>query len=95
MSWIFSRVLVSANPILILSFRKASCVLIVFLITSTLTHPFDQIKDLLDYIESRLAELQEEKEELKEFQEKDKERRWLEYALYQWEVDGVGGPCRK
>jgi len=32
-----------------------------------------KINELLDYIESRLAELEEEKEELKEFQEKDKE----------------------
>ena len=50
-----------------------------------------KIKDLLDYIESRLAELEEEKEELKEFQEKDKERRCLEYALYQRELEEVGG----
>ena len=42
-----------------------------------------KINELLDYIESRLAELEEEKEELKDFQEKDKERRCMEYALYQ------------
>ena len=46
-----------------------------------------KINELLDYIESRLAELEEEKEELKEFQEKDKERRCMEYALYQRELD--------
>jgi hypothetical protein len=48
-----------------------------------------KINELLDYIESRLAELEEEKEELKEFQEKDKERRCLEYALYQRELEEV------
>ena len=49
-----------------------------------------KIKELLEYIESRLAELEEEKEELKEFQAKDKERRCLEYALYQRELEEVG-----
>lgn len=49
-----------------------------------------KIKELLTYIEERLAELEEEKEELKEFQEKDKERRCLEYALYQRELTEVG-----
>lgn len=49
-----------------------------------------KINELLDYIESRLTELEEEKEELKEFQEKDKERRCLEYALYQRELEEVG-----
>ncbi|KAF9038262.1 RecF/RecN/SMC protein [Hymenopellis radicata] len=49
-----------------------------------------KISELLDYIESRLTELEEEKEELKEFQDKDKERRCLEYALYQRELEEVG-----
>ncbi|CAK5264291.1 unnamed protein product [Mycena citricolor] len=49
-----------------------------------------KINELIEYIESRLTELEEEKEELKEFQEKDKERRCLEYALYQRELDEVG-----
>lgn len=49
-----------------------------------------KIKELLTYIEERLEELEEEKEELKEFQEKDKERRCLEYALYQRELTEVG-----
>ena len=49
-----------------------------------------KIKELLTYIEERLEELEEEKEELKEFQEKDKERRCLEYALYQRELSDVG-----
>ncbi|KAL6310468.1 structural maintenance of chromosome protein 3 [Sparassis latifolia] len=49
-----------------------------------------KINELLDYIDSRLTELEEEKEELKEFQEKDKDRRCLEYALYQRELEEVG-----
>jgi len=48
-----------------------------------------KINELLDYIETRLEELEEEKEELKEFQDKDKERRCLEYALYQRELEEV------
>lgn len=46
----------------------------------------NKIAELLEYIENRLTELEEEKEELKEFQEKDKERRCLEYAMYQSEL---------
>ncbi len=49
-----------------------------------------KINELLDYIDSRLTELEEEKEELKEFQDKDKERRCLEYALYSRELEEVG-----
>ncbi|RDX44908.1 structural maintenance of chromosome protein 3 [Lentinus brumalis] len=49
-----------------------------------------KIADLLEFIDTRLTELEEEKEELKEFQEKDKERRCLEYALYQRELEDVG-----
>jgi hypothetical protein len=45
----------------------------------------------LTYIESRLAELEEEKEELKEYQEKDRERRCLDYAVYQRELDETTG----
>ncbi|KAH6668944.1 putative chromosome segregation protein sudA [Halenospora varia] len=41
-----------------------------------------KIDELLDYIKERLAELEEEKEELRGYQEKDKERRCLEYAFY-------------
>jgi structural maintenance of chromosome 3 (chondroitin sulfate proteoglycan 6) len=48
-----------------------------------------KIEDLLTYIEERLDELEEEKKELKEFQEKDKDRRCLEYALYQRELDEI------
>ena len=49
----------------------------------------EKIDDLLEYIETRLTELEDEKNELKEFQEKDKERRCLEYALYQRELEEV------
>jgi sugar-specific transcriptional regulator TrmB len=48
-----------------------------------------KINELIDYIDSRLTELEEEKEELKEYQEKDKDRRCLEYALYQRELEEV------
>lgn len=50
----------------------------------------EKTNELLNYIETRLQELEEEKEELKEFQEKDKERQCLEYALYQRELEEVG-----
>ena len=48
-----------------------------------------KIDELLEYIDTRLTELEEEKEELKEFQDKDKERRCLEYALYSRELEEV------
>jgi structural maintenance of chromosome 3 (chondroitin sulfate proteoglycan 6) len=41
-----------------------------------------KIDELLDYIYERLAELEEEKNELKDYQEKDRERRCLEYTIY-------------
>lgn len=41
-----------------------------------------KIDELLKYIEDRLNELEEEKEELRGFQEKDRERRCLEYTIY-------------
>jgi structural maintenance of chromosome 3 (chondroitin sulfate proteoglycan 6) len=41
-----------------------------------------KIDETLDYIKERLSELEEEMEELRAFQEKDKERRCLEYAFY-------------
>ena len=44
-----------------------------------------KIDELLTYIKERLAELEEEKEELKGFQDKDRERRCLEYAFYHGE----------
>ncbi|SPO01011.1 related to SMC3 - required for structural maintenance of chromosomes [Cephalotrichum gorgonifer] len=42
----------------------------------------EKIDELLKYIKERLAELEEEKEELRGFQDKDRERRCLEYAFY-------------
>ncbi|KAL8706099.1 MAG: hypothetical protein Q9201_000801 [Fulgogasparrea decipioides] len=41
----------------------------------------EKIDELLDYIKDRLSELEEEKEELKDYQEKDKERRCLQYTI--------------
>ena len=41
-----------------------------------------KIDELLDYIKDRLGELEEEKEELRTYQEKDRERRCLEYTIY-------------
>ncbi|KAI9889312.1 MAG: Structural maintenance of chromosomes protein 3 [Vezdaea aestivalis] len=41
-----------------------------------------KIDELLEYIVERLDELEEEKEELKGYQEKEKERRCLEYTIY-------------
>ncbi|OAA58385.1 chromosome segregation protein [Niveomyces insectorum RCEF 264] len=41
-----------------------------------------KIDELLEYIKSRMSELEEEKEELRGFQEKDRERRCLEYAFH-------------
>ncbi|KAL1964947.1 hypothetical protein VTN77DRAFT_6300 [Rasamsonia byssochlamydoides] len=41
-----------------------------------------KIDELLDYINERLRELEEEKDELKNYQEQDRERRCLEYTIY-------------
>lgn len=41
-----------------------------------------KIDELLAYIQERLGDLEEEKEELRGYQEKDKERRCLEYTYY-------------
>lgn len=41
-----------------------------------------KIDELLDYIRERLGELEEEKEELRTYQETDRERRCLEYTIY-------------
>ncbi|KAI9846420.1 MAG: Structural maintenance of chromosomes protein 3 [Sclerophora amabilis] len=41
-----------------------------------------KIDELLDYIRERLGELEEEKEELRGYQDKDRERRCLEYTIY-------------
>lgn len=44
----------------------------------------------LKAVDARLNELEEEKGELKEYQEKDRERRALEYAIYSKEVEEIG-----
>lgn len=49
----------------------------------------EKIDDLLDYLKGRLTELEEEKEELKEYQEKDREKRCLEYTIYHREQQEV------
>ncbi|KAA8644028.1 hypothetical protein EYZ11_005116 [Aspergillus tanneri] len=41
-----------------------------------------KIDELLDFINERLSELEEEKDELRNYQDKDKERRCLEYTIY-------------
>ncbi|KAJ5102548.1 RecF/RecN/SMC [Penicillium argentinense] len=41
-----------------------------------------KIDELLDFINERLAELEEEKDELRNYQDKDRERRCLEYTIY-------------
>ncbi|KAG0368562.1 Structural maintenance of chromosomes protein 3 [Gamsiella multidivaricata] len=47
------------------------------------------IEELLAYIEQRLEELEEEKEELKLYQEHDRRRRCLEYTIYSRELKDV------
>ncbi|KAF9900371.1 Structural maintenance of chromosomes protein 3 [Linnemannia zychae] len=47
------------------------------------------IEELLSYIEQRLEELEEEKEELKLYQEHDRRRRCLEYTIYSREQKDV------
>jgi structural maintenance of chromosome 3 (chondroitin sulfate proteoglycan 6) len=54
-----------------------------------------KIAELLDTIEERLDELESEKEELKEYQAKDQDRRCLEYALHQKELDDATASLEK
>ncbi|KAF1816092.1 putative chromosome segregation protein SudA [Eremomyces bilateralis CBS 781.70] len=49
----------------------------------------EKIDALLTYIRERIAELEEEKAELKEYQERDRERRCLEYSIYYSEQQEV------
>ena len=46
----------------------------------------EKIKEVIDYIQERLDELEGEKEELKAYQEVDRVRRALEYTLYDKEL---------
>ncbi|KAF2155752.1 chromosome segregation protein sudA [Myriangium duriaei CBS 260.36] len=48
-----------------------------------------KIDDLLQFIGDRLGELETEKEELKGFQEKDREKRCLEYTIFARDKDDV------
>lgn len=48
-----------------------------------------KIDDLLSHINERLGELEEEKDELRAYQEKDRERRCLEYTIYHREQDEI------
>ncbi|KAI9319337.1 hypothetical protein BX666DRAFT_1457951 [Dichotomocladium elegans] len=41
-----------------------------------------KITDVLDFIQERLAELEQEKEELSQFQTLDRQRRSIEYTIY-------------
>ncbi|SNX83976.1 probable SMC3 - required for structural maintenance of chromosomes [Melanopsichium pennsylvanicum] len=45
-----------------------------------------KIDDLLEYIENRLRELDDEKDELREYYQRDRERRCIEYSLHQREL---------
>ena len=49
----------------------------------------EKIDELLKYIQDRLAELEEEKEELKDYQDKDKDRRCLQYTIDQREQEVI------
>ncbi|KAL7753926.1 Structural maintenance of chromosomes protein 3 [Sorochytrium milnesiophthora] len=48
-----------------------------------------KIEELLDFIHERLTQLEHEKEELVQFNDLDKERRCLEYTIYENELNGV------
>lgn len=50
-----------------------------------------KIDELLDFINERLGELEEEKDELRNFQERDRERRCLEYTIYSREQQEIAG----
>jgi structural maintenance of chromosome 3 (chondroitin sulfate proteoglycan 6) len=49
-----------------------------------------KIDEVITYIEKRLSELEEEKEELNKYQNLDKQRRALEYTLYDMDFRSVG-----
>ncbi|CAM9183039.1 unnamed protein product [Chrysoparadoxa australica] len=49
----------------------------------------EKIQEVITYIEERLAELEEEKEELGEYQQLDRDRRALEYTLYNKELQNA------
>ncbi|RLN90152.1 hypothetical protein BBJ28_00015127 [Nothophytophthora sp. Chile5] len=49
----------------------------------------EKIQEVVSYIEERLMELEEEKEELKEYQQLDREQRALEYTMHEKELQNV------
>ena len=49
-----------------------------------------KIDEVIAYIEKRLSEFEEEKEELNKYQNLDKQRRALEYTLYDMDFRSVG-----
>lgn len=49
-------------------------------------HKRQKIAEVVEYIDERLAELDEEKEELRAYQQLDKDRRALEYTVYDKEL---------
>ena len=60
------------------------CTLILF--ESYVEGKREKIEEMLGYIEERLSTLEEEKEELKAYQEWDKMRRSLEYTIHDKEL---------
>ena len=55
----------------------------------------EKIDELLNYIKERLTELEEEKEELRDYQEKDKDRRCLQYSIDNREQDAINKELEK
>ncbi|CAN0105750.1 unnamed protein product, partial [Ectocarpus fasciculatus] len=55
-------------------------------IMDELNNKFEKIQEVISFIEERLGELEEEKEELGAYQKHDKQRRALEFALYDKEL---------
>eukprot|EP01134_Creolimax_fragrantissima_P007285 CFRG7285T1 len=49
----------------------------------------EKIGEVLNYVEERLNELEDEKEELKEYQKTDREKRSLEYTIHDRELKAV------
>ena len=55
-------------------------------IISETTSKREKIQEVISYIEKRLEELEGEKEELKAYQQLDRDRRALEYTIYNKEL---------
>jgi chromosome segregation ATPase len=56
-------------------------------LTSLTANKRKQIDQVVRYLEDRLRELDEEKEELKKYQQLDKQRRSLEYTILDHELN--------